>query len=230
MTQLFNKPLTLNIIIQYQLWIRSAPVPPQLNSNFPIFGTAVPSSDWHRKLISHLPASYCTKCLKNSRIFLINMALQSLRFAGTFSRNLFQWNLTKSASIVGAQFRGIKQSIEIIGYRSISIRYGRFLIQTYCSVLVLLFTENIISSLFLVVQTDAVNGDSVIEGLTLTSNRFNQLVKVDEADHAKSCYMCKLNLDLKHTVSFPLIKHVFKIIGNSTIFFSGCSHIEPVHS
>jgi len=96
------------------------------------------------------------------------MALQSLRFAGTFSRNLFQWNLTKSASIVGAQFRGIKQ----------------------------------------IVQTDAVNGDSVIEGLTLASNRFNQLVKVDEADHSKSCYMCKLNLDLKHTDVLILSQYI----------------------
>ena len=54
----------------------------------------------------------------------------------------------------------------------------------------------------------------MIEGVTLASDRSNKLVKTDNIGHSESCYMCKLNLDLKHTVNFYwqnlFTKHCFE--------------------
>merc|ERR1712071_18165 len=92
---------------------------------------------------------------------LENMALRNLKSIGTFSRNIFQWNLMKTThvNLSATQLRGIKQ----------------------------------------IVKTEEEGGNVVIEGVFQSSARLSQLVKVDATDHPKSCYMCKLNLDLKHT-------------------------------
>jgi len=89
------------------------------------------------------------------------MALRNLKSIGTFSRNIFQWNLMKTThvNLSATQLRGIKQ----------------------------------------IVKTEEEGGNVVIEGVFQSSARLSQLVKVDATDHPKSCYMCKLNLDLKHT-------------------------------
>ena len=88
---------------------------------------------------------------------------------------------------------------------------------------------NIISSFCLVAQTEAKNGDMVIEGITLTSNRANRLLKVEDVGHPTSCYMCKLNIDLKHTVSL-IGWNLFEFWYEPWNLFTGYPHIEPVPS
>jgi len=96
------------------------------------------------------------------------MALRNLKSIGTFSRNIFQWNLMKTThvNLSATQLRGIKQ----------------------------------------IVKTEEEGGNVVIEGVFQSSARLSQLVKVDATDHPKSCYMCKLNLDLKHTVTHRFLR------------------------
>ncbi|XP_046637397.1 28S ribosomal protein S18a, mitochondrial-like [Daphnia pulicaria] len=52
-----------------------------------------------------------------------------------------------------------------------------------------------------VTQNETPDGTVVIAGSYLPSSRVTQLVtvKLDSEGHCNSCYMCKLNLDVKHT-------------------------------
>lgn len=56
---------------------------------------------------------------------------------------------------------------------------------------------------YLVTHNENPDGTVVIAGNYMPSPRANQIitVKLENEGHCNSCYMCKLNLDVKHTVS-----------------------------
>lgn len=83
--------------------------------------------------------------------------------------------------------RSIKQS-----------NFFRFL-HTFLSKRMRLPVDLVLFSIPLVVHKETPNGVVVVEAAILPSNRTSQLIKV-HSENCHSCYMCNLNLDVKHTV------------------------------
>jgi hypothetical protein len=111
------------------------------------------------------------------------MALRNLSQIG---RKIFERNVMKTSNIFAVSTRNIKQG-------NIPTSFSLFL------------KIHILIYLLIVTQNETPDGTVVIAGSYLPSSRVTQLVtvKLDSEGHCNSCcYMCKLNLDVKHTVSF----------------------------
>lgn len=103
----------------------------------------------------------------------------ALRNLATFGRRIFEFSLSKTQNNFVLSSRSLKQ--------------GTYIFYTISR------SANIIV-FGLVVQTEAPDGTLVISGTHVPSTRIPHLVKVDDSHGCKACYMCNLNLDVKHTV------------------------------
>jgi hypothetical protein len=112
------------------------------------------------------------------------MALRNLSQIG---RKIFERNVMKTSNIFAVSTRNIKLG-------NIPTSFRLFL---KIHILIYLLIP-------IVTQNETPDGTVVIAGSYLPSSRVTQLVtvKLDSEGHCNSCYMCKLNLDVKHTVSF----------------------------
>lgn len=125
-----------------------------------------------------------------------NMA-STLRFYGSRLANL---GLLLERNIFGFQnARGIKQSKHTL-------------------ILFMLKTDPKLCTV-LVAHTEKPDGTLVIAGSYVQSSRVPQLIRVDEHKNCNTCYMCNLNLDVKHTVNEETALQICKA---NIAVFSGC--------
>ena len=125
-----------------------------------------------------------------------NMAFRSLISTlniSTLTRNILQCKLrnTVAANLSTSVVRAIKQSTFL------------------CFISLFVFIDgrnrralnHSISLCFLItVAHTETDNTIIIEGQYLSSDRVDKLIRVDEDHNPETCFMCKLNLDVKHTV------------------------------
>lgn len=114
----------------------------------------------------------------------------ALRTLTTIGRKISEWNLLKITTVFATNTRNLKQ--------------GKFFFSFETH-----FSKSIILTIHLplVTQSETADGTLVIAGTYVPSDRASNLVtvKLDHEGPCSACYMCKLNLDVKHTVKPPFL-------------------------